>query len=111
MELIDRLKARLEIKDDKSDSLLEEIVLSSKENYAELRHPVTPLTVDEHGDPIVPKRWHGWVVSAAVEHYNRIGIEGQVGHSENGISRSYDSADLSKGLKSQITPEVSVVHS
>lgn len=43
-------------------------------------------------------------VKMAIEMFNKRGAEGQVGHSENGISRTYEKADISESLISQITP-------
>lgn len=45
-------------------------------------------------------------VKMAIEMFNKRGAEGQVGHSENGISRTYEKADISESLISQITPMV-----
>lgn len=45
-------------------------------------------------------------VKMAIEMYNKIGAEGQVSHSENGIGRSWESADVSPSLLSQITPKL-----
>lgn len=43
-------------------------------------------------------------IKMAIELYNKRGAEGQVAHSENGISRSYEKADISDSLLSQVTP-------
>jgi hypothetical protein len=40
----------------------------------------------------------------AVELYNKQGAEGESAHSENGISRTYESAGISKNLLYEITP-------
>ena len=45
-------------------------------------------------------------IMIAVELYNKRGAEGQTGHSENGISRSYTSADVSPNLLGMIIPIV-----
>jgi hypothetical protein len=45
-------------------------------------------------------------IKIAVELYNRQGAEGQISHSENGISRMYEKADISPSLLAQITPMV-----
>jgi hypothetical protein len=41
--------------------------------------------------------------------YNKLGVEGQTSHSENGVSRSYSSASVSEELLREITPKVGVV--
>lgn len=43
-------------------------------------------------------------LSIAVELYNKIGAEGQTSHGENGMSRSYERADVSGSLIGRITP-------
>ena len=45
-------------------------------------------------------------IKMAVEMYNKRGAEGQTSHIENGISRSYEKADISPSLLAQITPVV-----
>ena len=42
----------------------------------------------------------------AVEIYSKRGAEGQTSHSENGVNRTYEKADISASLLSQITPFV-----
>lgn len=42
----------------------------------------------------------------AVELYNKAGAEGQTGHGENGINRSYEVGDISPSLLGQITPAI-----
>ena len=41
--------------------------------------------------------------------YNKRGAEGQTGHSENGISRSYESASVPESVLKEITPFVGVI--
>lgn len=40
----------------------------------------------------------------AMDIYNKAGAEGQLGHTENGISRSYESAWISTQLLQEVTP-------
>ena len=40
----------------------------------------------------------------ALELFSKMGAEGQTGHSENGISRSYEAADVSPSLLKRIVP-------
>ena len=48
-------------------------------------------------------------IRIAVEMYNKRGAEGETAHSENGISRTYASANVSEDLLKEITPKVGVV--
>lgn len=43
-------------------------------------------------------------VKIAIEMYNKQGVEGQTSHSENGLSRSYETGNISKSLLDEITP-------
>lgn len=52
----------------------------------------------------VPKKYELIQVEAAVYMLNKRGAEGQTSHSENGISRSYESAGLPDSLVRQIVP-------
>ena len=47
-------------------------------------------------------------VTEVPEQYKR-GAEGQTAHSENGISRSYESADVPSSMLNQIVPHVGVI--
>ena len=108
MDLIDRLKVRLEITEDDENALLDELLISATEIFLSLKYPASPTPVDDEEKPIIDSRWNGWIISAAVELYNKIGIEGQSGHAENGISRSYSSDGLSNFLIRQIIPDVGI---
>ena len=52
----------------------------------------------------VEKKYLGTQVDIAVEFYNKIGAEGQVSHTENGIARVYEKSDVSDSLLRRITP-------
>jgi hypothetical protein len=43
-------------------------------------------------------------IRIAVELFSKMGAEGQLSHSENGTSRSWEAADVSPSLLRQITP-------
>lgn len=50
-------------------------------------------------------------ISIAIELYNKRGAEGQLAHTENGISRTYSSADISREIIRTITPVVKTPNS
>jgi hypothetical protein len=60
-------------------------------------------------DPEVPTRYEFLQCEIAAYLLNKRGAEGQVGHSENGISRTYGSADVPEAMLSAITPMVGVI--
>lgn len=43
-------------------------------------------------------------IRIALELFSKMGAEGQISHSENGISRAYEAADVSPSLLKQIIP-------
>jgi hypothetical protein len=65
-----------------------------------------PYGTDE---PQVPARYEFLQCEIAAYLLNKRGAEGQTGHSENGISRSYESADVPESMLGAITPMVGVL--
>jgi hypothetical protein len=61
-------------------------------------------TVDE-----VPRRYGYLQCEIAAYLLNKRGAEGQTAHSENGISRSYESADIPPSMLSEVIPCVGVL--
>lgn len=57
----------------------------------------------------VPARYASVQVEIAAYMLNKRGAEGQISHSENGVSRSYEDGDIPQTLLRQITPMVRVV--
>lgn len=56
----------------------------------------------------VPRRYGYLQCEIAAYLLNKRGAEGQVSHSENGISRTYGSADVPESMLSEVTPHVGV---
>ena len=56
----------------------------------------------------VPSRYDFLHCEIAAYLLNKRGAEGQTGHSENGISRSYESADVPESMLSEVIPHVGV---
>ena len=52
----------------------------------------------------VPKQYEHIQIQIALELFSKMGAEGQTAHSENGISRSYEAADISPSLLKRIVP-------
>ena len=57
----------------------------------------------------VPKAYESIQIRIAVELFSKMGAEGQTAHSENGISRTWEAADVSPSLLKQIVPLVGSV--
>ena len=56
----------------------------------------------------VPERYKDVQVRAAVELFSKMGAEGQTSHSENSISRVWESADISNSVLAEIIPHAGV---
>ena len=61
-------------------------------------------TMDE-----VPRRYGYLQCDIAAYLLNKRGAEGQLGHTENGITRSYASADVPEAMLSEVIPHVGVL--
>lgn len=57
----------------------------------------------------VPIKYHLTQIEIALYLLNKRGAEGETAHSENGISRSYESATVPDSMLKHITPHVSVL--
>ena len=79
-----------------SDAVLQFYLDNARDIICEIRHASD-----------VESKYLGTQVKIAIELYNKAGAEGQTGHSENGLSRTYESGDISRSLISQIIPVAS----
>ena len=102
MAQVERLKARLE-GENYTDALLSDLLESAKYIIFEHRFPFS-----DYPEQLEP-RYQNLQLQIAVELFGKMGADGQVSHSENGISRSWQSADVSYDLLSRITPISKVV--
>ena len=57
----------------------------------------------------VPRRYGYLQCEIANYLLNKRGAEGQTAHSENGVSRSYESADVPESMLSEVIPHVGVL--
>lgn len=64
------------------------------------------IICDLRNTDIVESKYLTTQIKIAIELYNKRGAEGQVTHAENGITRSYEKADVSSSLLGEITPFV-----
>lgn len=55
-------------------------------------------------DATVPRAYEHIQLQIAVELFAKMGAEGQTAHNENGVNRSYESADISPSLLKRIVP-------
>lgn len=101
MTQLERLKLR--IPENNNELELEDVLESAKAVILSRRYPFgeQPLEIED--------RYKDLQIRIAVEMYNKRGVEGQTAHSENGVSRTYSSANVSEELLSEITPKAGVV--
>jgi hypothetical protein len=57
----------------------------------------------------VPNKYNALQCEIAIYLLNKRGAEGETSHSENGISRSYENADVPESMLSAVTPYCGVV--
>ena len=57
----------------------------------------------------VPRRYGYLQCEIACYLINKRGAEGQTAHSENGVNRSYESADVPESMLSEVIPHVGVL--
>lgn len=79
---------------------------SAEALYYSLRFP---FASDDDLPDSVERKYINWVYRAALEIYSKSGADGQTAHSENGISRTWDSSGISEALKREIVPKCGVV--
>ncbi len=102
-EKLNRLAALIS-PDTASDDLLLSLLEQSEGIVLNRRYPF--------GAPegaTVEARYEHIQLQIAVELFSKMGAEGQTAHSENGINRSYESADVSPSLLRRIVPRVGSV--
>lgn len=101
MTQIERLKLR--IPDEPDENVLLEMLESAKEVIMVLRFPYGTWP-----DEVEPQ-YRGTQIDMAVDMYNRLGAEGQIGHSENGVSRTWGAEWVSNELKRRVVPMCGVL--
>ena len=101
MTQLERLKLR--IPENNNELELEDVLESAKAVILSRRYPFgeQPLEIED--------RYKDLQIRIAIEMYNKRGVEGQTAHSENGVSRTYSSANVSEELLREITPKAGVV--
>lgn len=101
MNALERLRVR--IPEEENISLLMELLEAAKERIMEIVYPF------ENWPAELPMRYTGTQIDIAVELYAKMGAEGQTGHSENSISRTWKNADISDELLQRLTPKAGVL--
>ena len=98
-EKLEQLKVLIGAEEDE-DSLLLALLSLAEGKILERLYPY------DHSKETLPARYVGKQIEIAVYLYNKQGAEGQTAHSENGISRTYESADVPESMLRGIAPFV-----
>lgn len=101
MTQLERLKIR--ITENVTDNELEDILESAKAVILSRRFPFGEQPAE------IEDKYKDLQIRIAVEMFSKRGAEGETSHSENGVSRSYASANVSEDLLKEITPKAGVV--
>ena len=62
------------------------------------------IICDIRNSNVVENKYKSTQIKIAIEMYSKRGAEGQISHSENGITRMYEKSDISPSLINNITP-------
>lgn len=100
IQQLERLQKRV---CDNNTVLLNELLESAKNIILSKRYPCSDYP-DE-----LENRYKDLQVRIAVDLYNKLGAEGELAHSENGVSRSYGAENVSTDLLKEIVPKVGVI--
>lgn len=93
--------ARLKLRTNEPDeTVLEDILENAKAAIMARRYPFREWPGE------LETRYKDLQFRIAMDLYAKIGAEGQIGHSENGISRTWESSWISEQLLSEVTPLV-----
>ena len=93
-------KIKVLISPDTADDLLLLSLLENAEGIILNRR--YPFGVPEGAE--VPPQYEQIQIRIAVELFGKMGAEGQLSHSENGITRSWEAGEVSTSLLRQIAP-------
>lgn len=102
MVLLERL--RIQLPEETNTALLLDVLESAKYAILNQRYPFGVFPLDAFQEPILEARYNDTQCRIALFLYNKRGAEGQTGHNENGINRSYEAADIPPSMLSGVIP-------
>ena len=106
MDILTKLKKRTGETD---EDLLAVLLDDAKNAILSRRFPFGDYPVNASGETVIEDRYVDLQYRIAVDLYNKQGAEGQIKHSENGISRDFESSWVSEQLLNEITPYCGIV--
>ncbi len=102
-DTLDKLKVLIGLNGYDQDELLTALLKLGEQKILDRLYPFDDTMTS------LPSRYVSKQMEIAAWLYNKRGAEGQVAHSENGINRTYESADIPESLLAGITPKVGVL--
>lgn len=100
MDALERLKIRTK---EANESILMDCLESAKSAIQARRFPF-----GNWPDEIEPQ-YEDLSYRIALDLYNKIGAEGEIGHTENSVSRQYESSWISQQLLNEVVPYASPI--
>ena len=101
MNVLDRLMRRTE---EKNVDLLTDLLETAKYAILARLYPFHNYPTNSDGEVVLDARYLDLQLRIALDLYNKMGAEGEVMHTENGITRTYQSSCISEQLLSEVTP-------
>lgn len=104
MNDIDKLEILSNMVDEHDDGELLKVYLSiAKYKILDRLYPYNDTKTE------LPEKYSMLQCEIAAYLYNKRGAEGQTSHDENGIKRTYESADVPESMLKRITPYIGVI--
>lgn len=105
MDFIVKLKAKYPYM---TDDDLSNIVDKAKMFYFAIKFPCEP-EISEETRPITSFVGQNWILAACDELIEKFGFNSVVGYKENGVSWTFDNAQISDRLINMLTPTIGVI--
>ncbi|MCR2033711.1 phage head-tail connector protein [Anaerofustis stercorihominis] len=102
-------KLQRKIPEEKDKDILEDCLEDAKCIILARRKPFGNWDKDENGNFILEDKFLSLQIQIAVEIYNKQGAEGETQHTENGVMRVWEKANVSENLLSQIVPLAQII--
>lgn len=102
-ELLSNVKIELEITGTEQDALLTRFINKASKKVVKIRHPYG-CTEEQKEEAI--EQYEDNITDIVVFMYNKMGAEGELSHSENGVYRTYKGDGIPYSFTSNIVPFV-----
>jgi len=102
-EKLDMLKVLVGITDTTDDAALAVFLTLSARKILSRAYPYDPTVV------VVPVQYDTLQCEIAAYLWNKRGAEGQTAHTENGINRQYENADVPSSMLKSVVPYCGVI--